>query len=327
MRELFVRLPILIAVTAFVTPTPAAADSMPPSLGTSVTSLSQQLDQAQQQLAKLDDQVETARAQVDTYNRRLIADQAHAASLHRQLAAIARLQYQRPALSLTLILNAQSLDELLTSISQARLVADRQQKLLDEAHKLEQHDAWVRDQSAAQLASIQTSRDQASKMVSKIEAMVAAAQAAAAQAAAAQAAEQRQQAQMLAAQRQRAQMLAQEAKGIGTTSQTPGSYPNHFDPGQCTWYVASRRYVPWYGNANQWIAGAAQYGFAEGPTPKAGAIMVTAESSYGHVAYVESVNSDGSWTVSEMNYVGPYVVDRRTISPGQVPLISPGFIY
>jgi peptidoglycan DL-endopeptidase CwlO len=78
---------------------------------------------------------------------------------------------------------------------------------------------------------------------------------------------------------------------------------------------------------NQWIAGAAQYGFAEGPSPKVGAIMVTAESSYGHVAYVESVNSDGSWTVSEMNYVAPYVVDRRTISPGQAPLISPGFIY
>jgi surface antigen len=53
--------------------------------------------------------------------------------------------------------------------------------------------------------------------------------------------------------------------------------------------------------------------------------MVTNESGYGHVAYVESVNGDGSWTVSEMNYRGWDQVDQRTIRPGGVPLI--GFIY
>ena len=30
--------------------------------------------------------------------------------------------------------------------------------------------------------------------------------------------------------------------------------------------------------------------------------MQTTQGGYGHVAYVESVNSDGSVTVSEMNY-------------------------
>jgi len=43
------------------------------------------------------------------------------------------------------------------------------------------------------------------------------------------------------------------------------------------------------------------------------------------VAYVESVNGDGSWTVSEMNFRGWGIVDMRTIKPGGVPLI--GFIY
>jgi surface antigen len=38
---------------------------------------------------------------------------------------------------------------------------------------------------------------------------------------------------------------------------------------------------------------------------------------YGHVAVVESVNSDGSITVSEMNYAGWGIVDHRTISAGQ----------
>lgn len=37
------------------------------------------------------------------------------------------------------------------------------------------------------------------------------------------------------------------------------------------------------------------------------------------MAYVESVNSDGSITISEMNYTGgTYVTDKRTISASEV---------
>jgi len=53
--------------------------------------------------------------------------------------------------------------------------------------------------------------------------------------------------------------------------------------------------------------------------------MVTWESGWGHVAIVESVNADGSWTVSEMNFAGFGVISSRTIRPGRVPLL--GFIY
>ena len=83
--------------------------------------------------------------------------------------------------------------------------------------------------------------------------------------------------------------------------------------------------MPWFGNANQWWPNARAYGFAEGNQPQVGAIMVTAESGYGHVAYVEAVNPDGSWLVSEMNYAGWGVRTTRTIRQGQVPVI--GFIY
>jgi surface antigen len=65
-------------------------------------------------------------------------------------------------------------------------------------------------------------------------------------------------------------------------------------------------------------------GFAEGQTPQVGSVMVENLSIYGHVALVTAVNGS-SWTVSEMNYNGPYVVDQRTLSPGQDPVI--GFIY
>jgi surface antigen len=103
-----------------------------------------------------------------------------------------------------------------------------------------------------------------------------------------------------------------------------GPFANHFSWGWCTYYVATRRYVPWNGDAHAWYYNAQAYGYAVGRTPSAGAIMVTWESWWGHVAYVESV--DGScWTVSEMNYRGFGVISYRHICPGQVPLI--GFIY
>ena len=105
-----------------------------------------------------------------------------------------------------------------------------------------------------------------------------------------------------------------------------GPYPNgKFAYGYCTWYVASRRPVPWTGDAWMWFGGAKAMGFPTGNVPQPGAIMVTWESWVGHVAYVEAVYSDGSYTVSEMNYQRWNVIDQRTIKPGDVPLI--GFIY
>lgn len=72
-----------------------------------------------------------------------------------------------------------------------------------------------------------------------------------------------------------------------------------FPWGQCTWYVASKRYVPWSGHAKYWLANARSYGFQTGSEPVPGAIMATSESWYGHVAYVEAVNGDRV-TISEM---------------------------
>jgi LysM repeat protein len=100
---------------------------------------------------------------------------------------------------------------------------------------------------------------------------------------------------------------------------------NRFAFGFCTWYVYNRKPVPWLGNANQWFAQAQAFGWRTGQTPAVGAIMVTYESGFGHVAYVESVNSDGSWRVSEMNFNAWDVVDFRTIKRGSIPLA--GFIY
>lgn len=101
----------------------------------------------------------------------------------------------------------------------------------------------------------------------------------------------------------------------------------NFPVGWCTYYVATKRHVTWSGDAGYWYANAAAQGYPEGPTPKVGAIMVTWESWAGHVAYVEAVNPDGSWVVSEMNWLAFDVIDERTIKPGQLGGKLEGFIY
>ena len=100
-----------------------------------------------------------------------------------------------------------------------------------------------------------------------------------------------------------------------------------FPVGWCTYYVATWRNVTWRGDAGWWYDNAKAQGYPVGSVPKVGAIMVTWESYLGHVAYVESVNADGSWTVSEMNYVAFDVIDWRTIHPGQLGSRLVGFIY
>jgi LysM repeat protein len=107
-----------------------------------------------------------------------------------------------------------------------------------------------------------------------------------------------------------------------------GPYPaTGFPSGWCTWYVATKRNVTWRGDAGYWYANASAQGYPVGPTPKVGSIMVTWESWAGHVAYVESVNADGSWVVSEMNWIAFNVINERTIKPGQLGGKLVGFIY
>lgn len=78
---------------------------------------------------------------------------------------------------------------------------------------------------------------------------------------------------------------------------------------ECVSYVAWKvhstgRYVPHFGgagNANQWPSTTARYGIQHGGAPKAGAAAVMMAGAYGHVMYVESVNGDGTITVSDYN--------------------------
>lgn len=78
---------------------------------------------------------------------------------------------------------------------------------------------------------------------------------------------------------------------------------------ECVSYVAWKihstgRYVPHFGgvgDANKWPETAARHGISSGSTPKVGAAAVSMPGRFGHVMYVESVNGDGTITVSDYN--------------------------
>ena len=112
------------------------------------------------------------------------------------------------------------------------------------------------------------------------------------------------------------------------TSASNGS--NYYDWGTCAWYVFEQRSQRGlgagsnWGNATNWAAGAQASGYSVSNSPSVGAIMQTpayTNGAYGlgHVAIVESVNGDGSVTVSEMQFGGGVgQVNTRTISASQV---------
>lgn len=76
------------------------------------------------------------------------------------------------------------------------------------------------------------------------------------------------------------------------------------------WKIASTgRYMPYWGgrgNAYQWVNNADTDGIPRGTTPRVGSAVVWGQydglGPYGHVAYVEVVNSDNSIEVSQYNF-------------------------
>ena len=110
-----------------------------------------------------------------------------------------------------------------------------------------------------------------------------------------------------------------------TYTKPTGNNCHTFVSGQCTWYVATRRCIPWSGHAKSWLANARNMGFQIGYTPQVGAVISLRESRrYGHVGYVEYFN-DETVTFSEMNFKGPWIKTTRTLNLDDSRIL--GYIY
>ncbi|WP_207492783.1 glucosaminidase domain-containing protein [Enterococcus faecalis] len=109
---------------------------------------------------------------------------------------------------------------------------------------------------------------------------------------------------------------------------------NSYAWGNCTQYVYNRitqlgKHIDLtMGNGKDWGTTGQARGYEVSRTPKAGtavsfpAGVLGADSVYGHVAFVEKVNQDGSIYISEMNVQGLNVVSTRTIAANQTSLLS-----
>ena len=98
------------------------------------------------------------------------------------------------------------------------------------------------------------------------------------------------------------------------------NHANLYDWGQCTWHAFNRRaqigkgISTYWWNANNWDDAAVRDGYVVNNRPTVGSILQSDAGYYGHVAFVERVNGDGSILVSEMNYsAAPGVTTYRTI--------------
>ncbi|MFD0705468.1 CHAP domain-containing protein [Alloscardovia venturai] len=109
----------------------------------------------------------------------------------------------------------------------------------------------------------------------------------------------------------------QKGYGIKATEvdHPTGDTGNAYPFSQCTWWAYTRRHqlgLPvgsYFGNGGQWANSARKLGYTVDHTPEVGAIMVFApgqagsDPTYGHVAIVEKINSDGSIVTSECGAV------------------------
>ena len=111
---------------------------------------------------------------------------------------------------------------------------------------------------------------------------------------------------------------------------------NHFSYGYCTWGAAEQAHrawgiwIPWFGDAGDWAAGARSSGWNVSPIPQANTIIVMprhvqGSGPDGHVGWVVDVDADGGGvTVLSMNW-GRYAstTQHHVAVDGAVQFVSP----
>lgn len=300
-------------------------------------SASASLVTAENAFAAEQDQLLAAQQRLASLNTRLLAlsgqiadDEATIMQAKQQLAALTRQSYESTATDswVAAVLNStsfnQAMDRLASTSHVAEQVRNLQANVRDKEQAIKAEKAEIQSDAASSTAlEAQLALDSnALLMLVNDRNLALQAASAPARAIAEQIAEIDQ------------QLAAGRAPRRSSTANS-GACGNHFAYGQCTWYVATRRCIPWLGNADQWYGNAARMGYPEGHVPQVGAVVAfwpggDGASSVGHVGYVEVVGPAfgvpaGSFKFSEMNYNGWDRVDYRVLPDNSSGI--QGFIY
>ncbi|MGH7882654.1 MAG: transglycosylase SLT domain-containing protein [Candidatus Dormibacteraceae bacterium] len=137
---------------------PASSQGTPPA----------QSGDEQNKLTQIDQQLQLAQASLNQLNAKLTTDQRIETEQQGQLAELARLEYEQPVFSLSQLLGATSLEQLLSDLAQTKLVSLKQAQLLEQASRLRQQEQKTRDELTTQIAKLQAARVDAGKLVGQI---------------------------------------------------------------------------------------------------------------------------------------------------------------
>ncbi|WP_228381800.1 CHAP domain-containing protein [Streptococcus suis] len=93
-------------------------------------------------------------------------------------------------------------------------------------------------------------------------------------------------------------------------TQAGSGYPE----GECTWYVYNRLMETgiitvsdgygYLGNGQDWVGSLTARGWKQSSTPVVGGVVSMAFGEHGHVTFIEHVNPDGTFLISECNWQG-----------------------
>lgn len=277
------------------------------------------LRSVQASVVQLGQRMTEADGQIAEAQRRADADRQREDDLRRQIGEYARSAYQTEGGQLSQVLEAQSIAEVWDVLAEARVVAERQHALVDQLDQLVRADVAARDQARAAHDDLSRQRDQALARVRDLESRLG---------------------QLAAEVSAAGHVLAGAAAGKVPGNRLPQTSG---DAGQCTWY-AEQAWVTYSDQSAPRLTGdgadvvpnlARATGRATELEPQPGSLVSWQRplmSPYGHVAYVASVDRDGSgaltgYTVWEMNYTGPFQTDARHIqwsgASRQILFLSP----
>jgi surface antigen len=226
---------------------------------------------------------------------------------------------------LEMLASSQNIGDYLDKQTQRSVIRDQLNKTITEIKalkaQLEQQKVDVQhvlDDQAAQKAALAAKQAEQQKLISDTQGQEAAYQALTAQSQATKSSLIQQQQAEIAA-----RLRANSRGGGGASAGDPGKggYPSNLansaqdsmvDPWglynrECVSYVAwkvyqKNGYMPYgFGNAIMWPGNARGAGIGTGSTPRAGAAGVMSVGAYGHIVWVESVNSDGTINISQYN--------------------------
>jgi murein DD-endopeptidase MepM/ murein hydrolase activator NlpD len=153
-------LSVALALLALSASPGFAANSQPRA---SDPSLEARLQEAQARVTQLNNEIQQSAAKLQALNQVLDADQKREGEVQAKLGELARLEYQQPTLTLSNVLGAPSLGRLMDEVAATRVVAGKQQALIDEMEALRQKDQRARDDVAKEIAQMRADRVKAAE--------------------------------------------------------------------------------------------------------------------------------------------------------------------